>query len=367
MGQGGKHQLSEYNSLRFVLRKQHLDVGQNNMNVTACGNGSCYSSSSRPRFQGINPPGQILVTSADIEWQPWSERQRQLVEQWYKLRTPTFVSRRENLLVIVDPLEQAMIEIAKGVRRELGRAMEIHSDLVQPAKSRMGLARVQLCRPNYEDVILATLRPGESIDMTFYLTKSNTIHADHYGGSPCTARTVIHRIPRVTLRRPITDLEDISQVLSLCPRRVFGVRQDSADVDPDRFKRSLLSSLASNLSGVGLGGQPSSATPDQPSSAAPSQEELLAKDKQQQEELSSTTSLQLYVKNARDCIHCLQCQQIENDPQRIQIEDEEDEFEIVVETRNGIPLYDMIQRGLQHLIRTCDAYLACLHNTTQSL
>ena len=230
--------LTSANSLRFTIRKSHPNPQKDST------------------WLGIYPTDEIMVLSSDIKWQPYDEAQRSRIEFWYTRHA------RHHLYFSNSPE-------SKG----------------------------EVCRPNYEDIILTILRPGESIDMTFYLTLSNTVSVDHYGGSPVTAKTQLHPIPRVLLdeKSPIVDLEEIDQLIKLCPKKVFSKINENT--------------LVVNNEG-------------------------------------------------KDCSHCMRCQEAFPNPSRIQLSDLVDEHNIRIQTRNGIPLVDLIPRALDHLIETCDLYLS---------
>ncbi|AYV86459.1 MAG: hypothetical protein Sylvanvirus1_55 [Sylvanvirus sp.] len=235
--------LNALNSLKFVLRKTHIpedpeDVGR--------------------KTPGLYKEG-LIVTTADAIWIPHDQAQRDRVERYYQ-------SHPQFKLFLSDQ---------------------------QPHMN-------QVCRPDYEDRILATLTPGESIDVTFYLTLCNTTFIKHYGGSPVTARTVLRLKPTVNIVEPITDVEDIELALKLCNKGVFKEEKDN-----------------------------------------------------------ETGKSRLAVKNAQNCTHCMLCREITR-PERIELDDLEDEFDVLVETRNGIPLYPLIRRGFSHLIQVCNSYLEAL-------
>ncbi len=215
-------ELNSSNSLKFVLRKTH-PIAQKERS-----------------FGSLYPHNQILITSGDVQWEPYDEEQRQ-------------------------------------------RVLQVYASSLD-----------HVCRPNYDDIILTLMTPGEAVDVTFYLTLSNTEAVSHYGGSPVCAKTLCTPVPRVTIIQPITDIEDVQTAINACPKNVF----------------------------------------------------------------SQNDSGELQVNNAgRDCTHCMQCVREMKQPGRLRIDDVEDEYQVQVQTRNGIPVPVLVMSALDELIDTCDSYL----------
>lgn len=149
-------------------------------------------------------------------------------------------------------------------------------------------------RAAYQDIILTVLSPGESIDVTFYLTLSNTDTVCHYGGSPVIAKTRCYPIPKVTLRSPITDIEDMQAAVQACHKTVFFIQNEQ---------------LAIRNEGV-------------------------------------------------DCTHCMLCVlNVKKNPERIVIADRLNEHLVHVQTRGALTLDTLILSAFDHLIHTCSLYL----------
>ena len=227
--------LNSSNCLKFVLKQSHTDM----------------NADPRQSVPGMHPHDEELVTSSQIAWEPLDTVQESRVRDFYKLGQNTDYTSRDG----------------------------------------------RVCRPNFEDAILTVMRPGEHIDITFYLTLSNTELVDHYGGSPVTAHTVLLPIPQVKIVKPIRDVEDIENILNVCPRKVFQKKNS-----------------------------------------------------------------QLTVVNERACISCNLCQRLSTDPERIQLYDRDDEYDIQVVTREGMPLEDLMRRTFRHIQDNCSFYLESLAN-----
>lgn len=87
----------------------------------------------------------------------------------------------------------------------------------------------KLCRPLYEDIILAVLNPGECIDISFYLTAGTKVGQNNVCFSAVRV-TSIAQVPDVILQNPVTDIEDATNLIKNCPNQVFElIKQDGLD------------------------------------------------------------------------------------------------------------------------------------------
>jgi hypothetical protein len=208
----------------------------------------------------------------------------------------------------------------------------------------------QVIGPAFSDYNVTLLKPGDTLHVTFTLTKGNNPVAKKRNWSPVSVVMAQPR-PAVTLLNPIVDMEDAASLVATCPRQVFALVAPSS--------MSLMSSSSSSSLCTSL-----KAEQQQASDAAMDTSGFEMKEMKETVVANNGVSL-VRVEQADNCSMCKACINIRSEAisKSVLLGDSPDEFFFTIETRGGVPVHMLLISACTLASEFCAGFLEELHNS----
>ena len=244
--------LDEYNSLKFHLYQDYpYPLNEKGQPL---------------KYDSFNCP-QKRVLSSSIKWIPHSDEQKQRIIEHHR------------------QLSLTGSDFAKTIGFNFGR----------------------ICRPAYEDIILAVLDPGECIDVTFYLTAGTKAGQNHVCFSAVNIVSA-PAIPVVSISDPVMSIEDAHELLRICPQNVFTIcNSDTSNNNNNNNNNS---------------------------------------------NNANSNKAKVVVSNAKDCSHCEQCvRSTKPFSKKIKIAESPNSFHFTIESHGSLPVKSLFTLA-------CDAVIS---------